>query len=1034
MRRIVMLSLLMAFSVLVFAQTRTVTGSVIDQTGASVPFASITEKGTNLGVSADANGIFSINTRTGTILVVTATGYATQEVTVGSGPTVQVALARDEGQLIDEVVVTALGIQRQKRGLGYSTATVKNEVLVQATPVNAANGLQGKISGVNITSVNNGVFEDVKINIRGIRSLTGNNNPLLVLDGVMTPLGYFSSINPQDIENINVLKGSSAAAIYGPDARNGVIIVTTKKGFNTDRTEVNITHTTQFSSISFFPKFQNEFGVGGYGEYIPYENWSWGPRYDGELRELGSPLVDGTKQMLPYSANNSRKEFFNTGVTNQTDLSLQSKDFYMSLQDVTLKGIVPNDKNRRTGIRLNSGKEFGKFKTQVGLNYIRGEYNIFDDVGMGDYNTANNVGGNYGLLNLIFNTPGNVPITNYKNYKGVPFASYETYFNHYGLNPYIAIDNWRQAGRRDDVLANLELTYNPITDLIFTWRVANSYRNASTTRTSLGQDPMAATNVNTNELIPGYVSEGNGRSNRLSSELFANYLKEIGKLKINVLAGTYVRQNDYKYIGVGNTALVVPELFAVSNKVGEYTGGSEITRSRLLSYYGSIGFNYNNWANIEFTGRQDKTSLLAEGHNSYFYPGVNAALVLTDAIPGLKNNFLSFFKLRAAWNKTGNAEISPYRLAPTFSQGQGFPYGTLPGYSADNGLTDPLLRPEFIENYEVGADMGFLNNRVNAGFAYFYNNNTDQIVGVNVSSATGYTSATVNAASFKNHGVEFDLNITPLIQLGDWKLNFSGNATYNDSKVLSIYDSLDRIGVGFGYTVARNYAVVGSPAFVIMTTDYVRDPQGRIIVDANTGLPSQDPNLKQFGRSNPLWMIGLNPNISYKNFSLSVVAEYKGGHMGWSLMGSDMSWTGVSYATAYNGRERFVMPNSVINTGTEASPVYTPNTNVTIDNVNDFYTGVWGDVHSNFLYSADHWRLREVALTYDFPKRFFETSRFIKGGRFSVNGRNLFLWVPESNQFQDPDFNQDTGNGSGISNSSINPATRTIGMSLNLTF
>lgn len=1034
MRRFLLLSFLMAFSVLVFAQTRTVTGSVIDETGASVPFASITAKGTNHGVSADADGHFSIYSSTGTVLVVTATGYSTQEVTVGVGNVITVILARGEGQVIDEVVVTALGIKRDPKSLGYATANINNEKLTQAAPVNAANGLQGKISGVNVTSVNNGVFEDVKINIRGIRSLTGNNNPLLVLDGVMTPLGYFSSINPQDIENISVLKGSSAAAIYGPDARNGVIIVTTKKGFTTDRTEVNITQTTQFSKISFYPKFQEQFGSGGYGEYTPYENWSWGPRFNGEMVELGSPLVDGTIQLVPYSANNSRREFFNTALTNQTDLSVQGKGFYVSLQDVNLKGIVPKDKNRRTGIRLNSGREFGKFKTQIGLNYIRGDYNIFDDVGMGDYNAANNVGLNNGLLNLIFNTPAHVPLTKYKNYQNVPFASYETYFNHYGLNPYIAIDNWRQSGRRDDIIGNIELVYNPITDLGITWRVANSYRNASTTRTSAGQDPRDATNVNTNVLIPAYVSEGNGRSNRLSSELFANYVRQFGKFKANAIAGTYVRQNDYKYIGVGNTALVVPDLFAVSNKVGEYTGGSTYERNRLFSYYGLIGFNYNNWANIEFTGRWDKTSLLAEGNNAYFYPGVNAALVLTDAVPGLKNDFLSYFKLRAAWNKTGNVEISPYSLSPTFSQAGGFPYGTLPGFTANNGLTDPLLRPEFIESYEAGAELSFLKNRINAGVAYFFSNNTDQIIGVSVSPSTGYTSATVNAASFENRGWEFDLNLTPLINLGEVKINFSGNATYNNSKILSIYEGLPRLFVG-GFANAANYAIEGQPAFVFMARDYYRDSAtGKVIVDATTGLPSVDPNNKMYGRTNPLWIVGLTPSISYKNLSLNVVAEYKGGHLGYANIGSAMAWTGVSYATGYNNRERFVFPNSVVNVGTAANPVYQDNTNITINDVTDFYTGVYRQAETNFLYSADHWRIREVSLAYEFPKKIFQNSRFIKGGRASVMGRNLFLWVPKSNQYTDPDFNFSTGNSAGITQSNINPPTRTIGMSVNLTF
>lgn len=1021
----------MAFSFVAWSQTKTVTGTVIDEVGNPVPFASVTIKGTNRGTSSDGDGKFSIAVAPGEKLVVSATGYQTADHTP-VGNTLIITLPKGAATIIDEVVVTALGIQRQKRDLGYSTATIKNEALTQAAPVNAANGLQGKISGVNITSVNNGVFEDVKINIRGIRSLTGNNNPLLVLDGVLTPLSYFSSINPQDIDNINVLKGSSAAAIYGPEARNGVIIVSTKRGFTSDKTEVNFTHTTQFSKISFFPKMQTQFGSGGYGEYIPYENWSWGPAFDGSMVELGSPLMDGTTQMVPYSANNSRKEFFNTALTNQTDLSIQSKNFYVSLQDVSLKGIVPQDKNRRTGIRLNSGKDFGKFKTSIGLNYVRGDYNIFDDNAMGTYNANNNVGLNDGLLNLIFNTPAQVPLTKYKNYKGVNFASYETYFNHYGLNPYIAIDNWRQLGKRDDIIGNFEVQYNPMKDLNVTWRVANSYRNANTTFTSAGQDENPATNVNTNGLIPASVSERSDRSNRLSSELFANYVKEIGKFKVNVLAGTYVRQIDFKRVGVGNTALVVPDLFAVSNKVGEYTGESELQKSRLFSYYGSIGFNYNNWANIEFTGRRDKTSLLAEGNNAYFYPGVNAAFVLTDAIPGLKNDVLSYFKLRASWNKTGNVDISPYSLSPTFGQTGGFPYGSLPGFTANNGLTDPLLKPEFIETYEVGAEMSFLRNRITAGVAYYNNNNTDQIIGVSVSSATGYTTATVNAASFKNYGWEFDLNFTPLFDLGDVRFNLTANASYNNSKILSIYEGLDRIAINQFYTNVANYAIKGEPAFVFLARDYARDDQGRVIVDVATGLPSVDPVNKQFGRTSPLWILGFTPSISWKNLSFNLVAEYKGGHFAYANIGSAMAWTGVSAATAYNNRERFVMPNS-----SYLDPVtnqYVANTNITVNDVTDFYTTVFRQAETNFLYSADHWRIREMSLNYDLPKTLFTGSRFIKGGRVSLNARNVALWVTKSNQFTDPDFNRNTSNAAGISNSTVNPPTRTIGMSVNLTF
>ncbi|MGB3005369.1 MAG: SusC/RagA family TonB-linked outer membrane protein [Chitinophagaceae bacterium] len=1035
MRKITTLfTMLMLFAAFAFGQNRTITGIVTDETGAPVPGASIRIKNTKTGVAADINGQFRILAKTGDILEVTGANIELTDFTVGAGSTFTIQVKSSTKTESEVVVTTALGIKRQQRDLGYATATIKNEQLTQSSPLNALNGLQGKVSGVNIATMDNSVFENVKINIRGIRSILGNNDPLLVLDGVQTQMSYFSSINPNDIEDINILKGSSAAAIYGPDARNGVVIVTTKKGTKLDKTEVSFSHTTQVSRISFYPKFQEQFGSGGYGSYTEYENWSFGPAFDGSIVPLGSDLKDGTRQLVPYTPNNSRKKFFNTGVTIQNDVSINAKNMFFSVQDVSLKGIVPGDQNRRTGLRLNSSREFGKFKIGIGVNYIRSKYEIFDDVGMANYNAGNNVGLNSGLLNLIFNTPAQVPLTNYKNWKNDPFSGFDTYFNHYGLNPYMAIDTWREFGLKNEILANLELNYNMFKGLNFTWRIASNVRNQDVKSISTGQIANAAINVNTNTTIPGYVSENSIRANRISSEFFGTYTKAVGNFTVNALAGTYVRQSESKRIGISNTGIVVPGLFAVTNRVGEYEGGdgNAFSQNRLFSVFGSAGLKYKNWFNLEFTGRNDIVSWLDPSKNSYFYPGVNAALVLTDAFPSLKSKALSYMKLRLSWNKTGNADaVGSYELAPTFSQTGGFPYGNLAGYTANNSLTNPLIEPEFIETYEAGVEVNLFKNRVSVGASYYLNKNTDQIIGVQVSSATGYTSTKVNAASFDNKGIEFDLAVTPLLKLGEWKINFSGNASYNNSNVIGIFPGLDRIFVG-GFTNASNYAVVGRPAFTFMVKDYDRDSLGRIIVSTSTGLPTVNPNLQPIGRSNPKWVIGLTPSVTWKTLTFNVVAEYKTGHMGYGRIGNEMAWTGVAAATAYNNRERFVIPNSVYLDPTSGK--YIENKNITINDVTDFYTGVYRQAETNFLYSADSWRIREVSLTYGLPRSIFGNSKFFKSASITANARNLFLWVPKSNQFTDPDFNFDGGNSNGVTTSSINPATRTMGATLNLTF
>jgi TonB-linked SusC/RagA family outer membrane protein len=1032
MRKLLFLMTAFLLSVCAWAQPRTLKGKVVDAQGAPVAFATITETGTRNAVQANANGDFTIQVPENASITISASGFESQTLAATANIS-SVALVRNNAQLQEVVVTTALGIQRQRKELGYATAKVNNAELTQASPVNVANGLQGKVSGLNITSVNNGVSEEVKINLRGIRSLTGNNNPMLLLDGVPTPLEYLSSLNPNDVQDVTILKGASGAAIYGPDARNGVIVVSTRKGGRAGQPVITVSQTTQLQSISFFPKFQTQFGSGGYGTYIPYENWSWGPAYDGSQQPLGRPLEDGSQQMVTYSPTDERKKFFNTGVTHQTDISFGVKDFYLSVQDARITGITPDDEKRRTGIRLNTAREYGKFRAGFNVNYIQTNADIFDMNQMQTYNQNNNVGLNGGLLNLIFNTPAHIPITSYKDFRNNKYATYNGYFNDYGLNPYFAIDNWRQATKKDDILSNLDLSFRATDWLNLTWRGALNIGTTVLEGTSKGETPSAfAESQRGFGSIPGAAGQSTSRNSRVSSEFSANFNKTFNDFRLTGILGHYFRQDDVKNSAVGANNLVVPELFNVGNRTGELIGSNSTTRERLIGAFGSVGLNYKGWANIEFTGRNDWTSLLAIGNNSYFYPGVNAAVVLSDAIAPLKaSKTLSYAKVRAAWNKSGNVGINPYSLDPTFSQPLGFPFGGLPGFTANNAASDPNLQPEFIESREVGLELGFLRNRLNVELAYYHQDNTNQIISVAVSDATGYTSALVNAASFTNQGVELDVRLTPLFKFRKGNIDIRANASYNNSEIQSIYEGLDELFAGGFNNFAANYAIVGKPAFVFKAADYMRDDQGRVIIDPTNGYPEVDPNTKVFGRTTPTWIVGINPSVNWNGLSLSAVGEYKGGHYAYHNIGPDMAWTGVSAATAANNRERFVFPNSVYWDGSK----YVPNTNITVDNVNDFYTGVYRDVATNFLTSAATWRIREVSLGYDFPVRILGNQRVVKGLNLTLNARNLFLWVPETNVYTDPDFNFTTnGNSFGVNTSQINPPVRTFGANLTVTF
>lgn len=1025
-----------------FAQTREVSGKVTAADGKPISGATITVVGTTTATQTNSSGNFKLSVPSGATLNVSSVGFTTQRVSLGNSTVLSIVLARED-KALDEVIVTALGVKREKRELGYSADQVNSKTLNEASSVNLAGGLQGKVPGLNVTTTSSGVNDDVKINLRGIRSLTGKNDPLLVLDGIQMDIKYLSSINPNDVENVSVLKGGAGAAIYGPDARNGVIMVTTKKSSET--TQINVSHSLQWQNISFFPKLQKQFGQGYDGVIDPVENWSWGPAYDGKTVDLGPKLEDGSQQTVVYSGTDERQKFYDTGVTNQTNVSINSKDFFMSLENAVIKGIVPDDKNRRNGIRLNSQREYGVFRAGVNFNYSQQNYSLYDQEAQANYFTAQGTGGNSGLFSQLINTPAHVVLSKYKDYENDKFAKYENWFTNYGLNPYFSIGNWRKEGKKQDLIASLDLGLKATSWLDFVYRASITSRGIAERSFSKGVTTNAWAANRGKPSVPASVEEYNYNQNVLTSDFFADINTDINEdFKFHGILGTYVRQNEYRTTRVGAPNLVVSDLYNLSNRVGNLTGSSNGYKTRIFSYYGSAALNYKNWANLEVTGRWDKTSTLAMGNNSYFYPGVNGALILTDAIPEIKSDIFNYLKLRAAWTRTANADIDAYLLAATFSQPvtSGFPFGSVSGLTAGNVSYDKNLKPERINATEAGFEAGLWNNRLILEATYFYNKNTDQIISVNISEASGYSRSYRNAASFNSYGVDFGFNITPIIKFNNGGVNFRGGFLWNDSEVTSIYkqQELKQLSIG-GYVSAGNYAIVGHPAYEMRGTDYKRDDQGRVIVSSTTGRPSISSENVNYGRTLPKWIVSLAPSVNWKNFNLSALFEHKGGHVvSFYGLGQDMGWTGVSEATAYNNREPFILPNSVIADPSNPGQ-YIENTTAKIganQAIYNYYTGEFRQASSNFIVSASQWRFRELSLTYNVSQEWLNSRQnVLKGLTIAFVGRNIALWLPKENKFMDPDFNSfttDYPNAYGNVNSNSNPPVRNFGFTINAKF
>lgn len=1002
------------------AQNRTITGTVTSkEDGLPIPGASVRVKGSTAGVSTGANGTFTLPvTSNATTLEFSSIGFGSQQITIGTSNVINVSLSTSYRDL-NEVVVTALGIQRTKKSTGYSNENVSAKELTEGKVVNLITGLQSKVSGLQINLLNNGVNPSTRVVLRGNRSLTGDNTALIVVDGVPVPQSVLSSLNPNDVESVNVLKGATAAALYGSEGVNGVLIVTTKKG-GEGRNRVNFSSTASIESVAYMPDMQYEFGNGYDLEtYVEYENTSWGPKYDGSTKQIGPTLADGSKWEIPYSALRDEKmKFWDKGTTFQNDLSFSGGDatskFYLSLQDVKIKGVVPKDESRRTGVRFNGTKQFGDFDISASINYTQNSINVTTS----------------GAYDNLLNVPQQIPITQLSDWKNSKFATPDGYFSGYYINPYWGIDNQRRDTKGGYFTGNIEANYKFTPWLKATYRLGLFNRNSSYKQFGAKVAYTTAYDRPTNS--NGSVTDFSDLYRRINSDLLLQANKKFGDFDLGLMVGNNIRDIYSTNISAGATALVVPGLYNLSNRVGEATVSSNYSKNRMYAFFGEFNAAYKDYLFLNVTGRNEWVSLLNSNNRSYFYPGASLSFVFTDAVPSIKSDILSSGKAFVSANKTGNVNLSPYNLETTLTPSAGFPYGNTPGFTVGNTYANANLTPEFVKSIEGGLQLGFFKNRINLDATYVFSKSEGQIVAISTSGATGYTSAYVNAGRVDNNIIELGLR-GKIIQTNQvtWELGL--NYTHYDNKVVELYQGLNEIALaGGGYTnAAQIFAVKGEQYPVLKTTSYERDPQGRIVVNGTTGIPVRAAALQIQGQTNPNQTLGLNTRVGYKGFSLAAQLDYRTGNVFYTYAGRNMDFTGLSAHSAAYGREPFVVPNSVIK-NTDGS--YTPNTALKT-NVGGFeyWYSQYSQVQENYAIDATFLKLREVSLTYSLPSKFLAKQKVLKAASIGLVGRNLFTSRAKENVFTDPEFSYNDGNAVGIDDQ-INPPTRIYGFTLNVSF
>ncbi len=1045
--------------IIVNAQIRPVSGTVKDESGVAVAFATVKIKGQTTTVIADEKGNFKINADASAILQFSATGFALKEVK-GGGANLNIVLNRQIDEL-ENVVVTAQGIRKKAKEIGYSYAKVSNDDITVGRAPQLAQALAGKVSGLAVYTVNNSVDPAVKVVLRGYRSLTGNNEALVVIDGMQTTSTILALINPNDVESVIILKGGQAAMLYGSAGVNGALVITTKQG-EKGKLKVSFSNSTNFEQISFLPEFQDKYGSGshyatsfggaGYltsavarakDNWRSYENQQYGDLYDGSLRPAGRTFSDGSAYIIPYSnITDIRKKTFDIGVSINNQFSFQGGDntssYYLSVENQKINGIVPGDLSDRTGVRIKSSKEMGNLSTSFNASFTQASY---DRTGADFYND-------------VFNTASWVDLTQMRNWRTTNFANPNGYYNDYYNNPYFNKDINRQRYKDANIQGNFDINYKA-----FTWlNIYNkiSVMNSSRTQKNSVEKFTYSAWAKSGAVVPapfdkddgagiyraisdvlGSVTDASSTENILNNEFQFRIKKDFSKVQNNLTLGYSLYQRYTKSINIGSTSIVVPDVYNVSNRQGVLTGGESNTTERKLGYYADLNSNIKDmeWLNLNLTARYDATSRFFKLNRSvtqysYLYYGAALSFILTDAFPSLKSDWLSYAKLRSSYNKNGNDNIPLYGLDLSYANGSNYPYGSNVGLTVGNVLPDADLKPEFVTAIEFGGEFSLLKNRINLDLSWYKQSSVGQVLTVRVPNSTGFSNLLINVGEVDNWGYETDLKVQ-IIRNANVKWDMNLRYSFNDNKVISLYPGITTFQYG-GYAAANTNVVLGK-SFPILKTDgyfYDNGGQGLRRVNPTTGYPIRNTALTDRGSTLAKDMIGFGSNFTYKNWHLNFNMEYRGGGVMFSYIGNTMTFTGSGKWT--ENRTDHIFPNSYY---LDASGNEVKNTTI---NVREPEYGLWVDnyrnIHENYVTPNWFIKLRDINLSYDLPSSVIKKTRLFSSANVALYGRNLFTIKDKSNFYTDPEFSFTSGNGIGINNTGQTPPVRQFGFNINLIF
>lgn len=1043
------------------AQSNVIRGQILDEKGEPIIGATIRVKGSNKGAVTDANGMFRLNSEEGVTLTISAVGMKPTDKTARDGMSVKMA---GDQQFIRETVVTAQAIKREKSSLGYATTTLGNDDLNRGNNTSALGALTGKVAGVNITNTTGGPGGSTRVVIRGEKSITGNNNALIVIDGIPVNNGNRTQanslkqidfgnrgndVNPDDIESISVLKGPAATALYGSEGANGAIMITTKSGKakgKASKNEVSFTTGYTWSDILKYPTFQNTYGQGDLNG-VPddrRENFSWGLPFDGQVRPWGQ-IIDGQQKVKPYSPiENNVKDFFNRGTAWENNLSVsggnEKTNYFAAFNSLNSKGVIPNTFLDRYSIRFNGNHEFNNnFFSNIAVNYING-YSRVDQGGQGEGSVWNNV----------CQQPRDIPIAELANLDD-PFNSMSTvdsngvrrygYYGAYTENPYWVAKKFDNRNRYDRVFGQTTLGWRMNSHFTLSNRFGGE---ALSDRTYLKSPKLNSVGYEdfwsgSPKAFNGGYYESNEALLNYFNDLMLNINYQVDKLGINGLLGHSIvsRRNNFLSSNIDPTTngLVIEDFYNFSNASSKIASVNSLAQNRKIGVYGTLNLNFDQFLFLELTGRNDWSSTLAQGNRSYFYPSASASWLFSEHLSEAGKKILSYGKLRGNLSAVGNdapayANNNPGFVSAEISSGFGsniFPVNGVPGFTYQNRVGNPLLRPERLVGRELGLDLGFLNDRITLDVTIYRNLTKDQIIAVPTAPSSGYTSRFINAGEMENKGVELGLRFSPIRKKG-MRLDVFGTYTRNKNTVLSLPGGVDQIVLG-GFSGMSIVAAVGKPYGTFYSIDLKKDEKGRQIIDTVTGNPLSTTAPVYLGSYQPKFIASWGSNFTYKGFTAGFLFDTKQGGFMYSRTKDILEFVGVTPSTTLNGRDAFLWENSVYE---GANGEYIENTKYKTD-VYTYYTAANVKPAGQDLIKSGYIKLREVSLGYKLPAKWFSKT-WIGSGQFGLFANNLFIWTNAGNDYVDPEVNSGgAGNEQGF-DFSARPSLRNYGFRLGLTF